>query len=31
MLQAPTFHFKIDISGKPVVLNQATQLSAAQR
>jgi lipoprotein LprG len=27
MLQAPSFHFKIDISGKPVVLNQATQLS----
>ena len=27
MLQAPSFHFKIDISGKRVVLNQATQLS----
>ena len=27
MLQAPSFHFKIDISGKPVVLNQVTQLS----
>ena len=27
MLQAPSFHFKIDLSGKPVVLNQATQLS----
>jgi lipoprotein LprG len=27
MLQAPTFHFKIDIEGKPVVLNQLTQLS----
>jgi len=27
MLQAPSFHFKIDISGKPVVLNQTTQLS----
>ncbi len=27
MLQAPTFHFKIDISGKPVVLNRMTQLS----
>jgi len=27
MLQAPSFHFKIDISGKPVVLNQLTQLS----
>jgi lipoprotein LprG len=26
MLQAPTFHFKIDIAGKPVVLNQTTQL-----
>jgi lipoprotein LprG len=27
MLQAPSFHFKIDISGKPVVLNPLTQLS----
>ena len=27
MLQAPSFHFKIDISGQPVVLNQLTQLS----
>ncbi|CAG0929392.1 Lipoarabinomannan carrier protein LprG [Thermoflexales bacterium] len=27
MLQAPSFHFKIDISGKLVVLNQLTQLS----
>ncbi len=27
MLQAPSFHFKIDLSGKPVVLNQATQLA----
>jgi lipoprotein LprG len=27
MLKAPSFHFKIDLSGKPVVLNQATQLS----
>jgi lipoprotein LprG len=27
MLQAPSFHFKIDIGGKPVVLNQLTQLS----
>jgi lipoprotein LprG len=27
MLQAPTFHFKIDIEGKPVVLNQLTQLA----
>jgi hypothetical protein len=27
MLQTPSFHFKIDIGGKPVVLNQATQLS----
>ena len=27
MLQAPSFHFKIDISGKPVVLNRVTQLS----
>jgi len=27
MLQTPSFHFKIDISGKPVVLNQLTQLS----
>ena len=27
MLQAPSFHFKVDISGKPVVLNQVTQLS----
>ena len=27
MLQAPTFHFKIDLSGKPVVLNQITRLS----
>ena len=27
MLQAPSFHFKIDISGKPVVLNQVTHLS----
>jgi lipoprotein LprG len=27
MLQAPSFHFKIDINGKPVVLNQLTQLS----
>jgi lipoprotein LprG len=27
MLQSPSFHFKIDISGKPVVLNQLTQLS----
>jgi lipoprotein LprG len=27
MLQAPSFHFKIDIAGKPVVLNQLTQLS----
>ena len=27
MLQTPAFHFKIDIGGKPVVLNQATQLS----
>ena len=27
MLQAPSFHFKIDISGRPVVLNQVTQLS----
>ena len=27
MLQNPSFHFKIDISGKPVILNQLTQLS----
>ncbi len=27
MLQAPSFHFNIDLSGKSVVLNQATQLS----
>ena len=27
MLQAPSFHFKIDISGQPVVLNQLTRLS----
>src|SRR5512143_277345 len=27
MLQAPSFHFKIDISGRPVVLNQLTQLA----
>lgn len=27
MLAAPSFHFKIDISGAPVVLNQLTQLS----
>ncbi len=27
MLKAPSFHFKIDLSGKPVVLNQLTQLS----
>jgi lipoprotein LprG len=27
MLQAPSFHFKIDVAGKPVVLNQLTQLS----
>jgi lipoprotein LprG len=27
MLQAPSFHFKIDLNGKPVVLNQLTQLS----
>ena len=27
MLQTPSFHFKIDVEGKPVVLNQATQLS----
>ncbi len=27
MLQAPSFHFKIDISGKSVVLNQVTQLA----
>ena len=27
MLQTPSFHFKIDINGKPVVLNQLTQLS----
>ena len=27
MLQAPSFHFKIDINGQPVVLNQLTQLS----
>jgi lipoprotein LprG len=27
MLQTPSFHFKIDISGKLVVLNQLTQLS----
>ena len=27
MLQAPSFHFKIDISGKSVILNQLTQLS----
>ncbi len=27
MLQAPSFHFKIDVEGKPVVLNKATQLS----
>ena len=27
MLQAPSFHFKIDLSGKSVVLNRVTQLS----
>jgi lipoprotein LprG len=27
MLQAPSFHFKIDLNGKPVMLNQVTQLS----
>jgi lipoprotein LprG len=27
MLQTPSFHFKIDIAGKPVVLNRLTQLS----
>lgn len=27
MLKAPSFHFKIDLSGKPVVLNQLTQLA----
>jgi lipoprotein LprG len=27
MLQAPSFHFKIDLSGTPVMLNQATHLS----
>jgi lipoprotein LprG len=27
MLQAPSFHFKIDVAGKPVVLNRLTQLS----
>jgi lipoprotein LprG len=27
MLQAPSFHFKIDIGGKPVILNQVTQLA----
>lgn len=27
MLQAPSFHFKIDLGGRPVVLNQLTQLS----
>ena len=27
MLAAPSFHFKIDISGEPVVLNKLTQLS----
>jgi lipoprotein LprG len=27
MLQSPAFHFKIDISGKPVILNQLTRLS----
>ena len=31
MLAAPSFHFKIDLSGERVVLNELTQLHAAQR
>ncbi len=27
MLEAPSFHFKIDLEGRPVVLNQLTQLA----
>ncbi len=27
MLQTPSFHFKIDLNGKPVMLNQVTHLS----